>query len=341
MASAKDVPVPGRPMDLELSDGEGVEEIRPPKTKRKDDGGGGVPSPVKRGAADQEMVSMSALKAVLAEQTRDIKDGIKTDIQAAIHATETKFEKALEGVRAGIQGQMARDRESMQDVKKGQAELLTRIEALEQGQLRHGPGGAVTQDRKPTLIWGGWREDTKRHVILKDLQDALADVGVKDKLDNQPWVPAVRHSIALSEVMPRSDETEATMRLRMLAVVDAINSGAIHTENLKPNSKLWCAISRPRQDRGNGVHAGKVRKMLHMAGVGMQDVDCSYRDGTVWVGDHVVASVVKPRPQGEVLEGKIAGSWVDINALAKLVDRPKASLGEVLGEHYPHVGELT
>ena len=94
---------PRGPMDLELSDGEGVEEIRPPKTKRKDDGGGGVPSPVKRGAADQEMVSM---RAVLAEQTRDIKDGIKTDIQAAIHATETKFEEALEGVRAGIQGQV-------------------------------------------------------------------------------------------------------------------------------------------------------------------------------------------------------------------------------------------
>ena len=250
-------------MDLELSDGEGVQEIKLPRGKRKEDGAAGNPSPAKQRVNEQEMVSMNALRAVLAEQTRDIKEGIKTDIQTAIQATERKFDEAWEGVRGDI---------------------------------------------------------------LQDLASALADVGMQDKLDAQAWVPAARHSVALAEMSLREGEDEAGMRSRMLAVVEAVNAAAIRTEHLKQDSKLWCAISRPRQDRGNGTHAGKVRKLLRLAGVSVQVVDCSYRAGTVWVHDQVVASVAKIRPPGEVLEGKIPGGWVDVNKLAEIIAQPKASL---------------
>ena len=163
-------------------------------------------------------------------------------------------------------------------------------------------------------------------MILQDLSNALADTGMADKLDSPAWAPAARHSIALAEMAVRNGGDEAGFRTRMLSVVDAINAAAIRSENLKPDSPLWCAISRPRQDRGSGVHAGKIRKLLHMAGVSMQTVDCSYRDGTVSVNDQIVGSVARVRPPAEVLEGKLPGSWVDVNKLAEVINKPKASL---------------
>ena len=326
MSDVKDIPVPGQ-MDLDLSDGEEKDVIHVPSKKKGREDVKAATSPQKRPAPDAENgVTLASITALLQAQMQEIRTNHRAELNAAIKASEEKIQGTVQLLKSDFQKQILDTNEGVAQLQDTQKSLMARIDVLERGSA---PRGAASElaERKPTLVWGGWREDTRRQLILKDLEHAIADMNLQDQLDGQPWVPGSRHSIAFLEFEKRQGEDDRAVQLRMNGVTRAVAAAGIKTENLQENRAIWCAVSRARQDRdGNGSHAGKIRKLLHWSNTDMSLVDCSYRQGSVWLQDTMVGSVTKAAPNVNVLKGKMQGSWVDVAAIAKILGKQKDQL---------------
>ena len=213
---ATKVPVPGQMMDLELSDGEGAEIVPP---KRKEQRGVEAASPAKRGAPDVDVVSLAMLRSVLNEQTQELKGNLKLELGAAIEKSENKMMGMVAQVKQDLEAKMEGGAKELEEVKQIQNKLLTRVAALEEGSSSSAGGPGLS--RRPTILFGGWKADTKKAVILADIDKALNVAKVRELVDQPPWVPGARHSVGLSEIRPRVDESEAESEKRVLCHRDA------------------------------------------------------------------------------------------------------------------------
>ena len=159
---------------------------------------------------------------------------------------------------------------------------------------------------------------------MADITKALAKAGAEDLVDQKPWVPRARHSICLSEMKLREAETDREREQRMLALIAKINDLGISTQRFASGG-----TRRPKADRGNGSHASKVRRLLHMVSADFDEVDAVYDTGSVWRKDLLIASVDLPRNGAHVRKGKLDSSWIDLVALSKTTHGPVAGgLGE-------------
>ena len=305
-------------IDLELSDGE--KEPAPPA--RKGAKAAEVASPTKRGPPVAEGVSLDVLKDLLREQTREIKGSLKEELREAIQGSEAKMSNMVARVQQDLETKMDAHAKDVAAVKDLQDRLLVRVNELE-GKANAAPAPAP---RKPTILFGGWQTDTRKAVILSDIEGALKQAGADVLVDQQPWVPGARHSIGLSEVRQRQGEAEAERDKRMHSIIALINDPKLASQKLAAGRTLWATVSRPRLDKGHGSHASKVRRLLHNVEANFQEVEAVYVSGSVWHKDLLVASVDRPKNGPHVKQGKIAGSWVDMIALAKTTGKKAEEL---------------
>ena len=205
--------------------------------------------------------SPGVFRGLLAEQTKELRSGLRDEMEAAVEKTEKRLMKVVEGVRSDLTTQMVANHKAVKKVEADYQTILNRLEVLEKG----GPG-SVGSRRGPAIVFGGWRTDTKRSLILSDLTGVLKDAQVEGTMDQQPWVPGVRHSVAIANFSQRTGENADGVTARMLAVISAVNFAAVQSENTALGRSIWAAISRPRTERGPGFHCGKVRKLLYQAG---------------------------------------------------------------------------
>ena len=319
------MPVPGQTMDvdLELSDGEGIVPPRKKEPRNQQ-----ASSPGKRGAQDHDGVSVDVLKSLFKEQNQELKSSLREELAAAIDQSETKMRTLVKAMQTDLEGKIEEGGKELAKVREQQGTLLARVTALESHGSNASAAG-VAPPRPATLLFGGWKAETKRSIIVADITKALAKAGAADLVDQPPWVPRARHSICLSEMRLRKDETESDKDKRMYDIIAKVNDPAISTLNLAAGGTLWAALSRPKTERGAGSHASKVRRLLHTVKADFAEVDAVYDSGSIWHQDLLVASVDKPKNGQHVLKGKVAGSWVDLVALAKTTGRPQSELEEI------------
>ena len=313
-------------MDLELSDGDTAEVVPP---KRKEARSAESLSPAKRGAAGAEVVSLATIKALLNEQTQELKGNLKTELKAAIEKSETKMEGKIAQIQHDLEKKMDANTSDILVVKQLQDQLLTRVGALESGNA---PAGGAMQVRKPTVLFGGWKADTKRATIAADVAEALKVAGAGELVDQSPWVPGARHSVCLSEMVLRADESEAARDRRMHSIIALVNEPRVACKKLASGNTLWAAVSRPRSERGSGSHASKIRRLLHGVGADFSEVDAVYATGSIWHKDILVGSVDRPRNGAHVVKGKLDHSWVDLIALSKTTGVSEEDLGKLWGQ---------
>ena len=92
---------------------------------------------------------------------------------------------------------------------------MTGFPKVEQGgqpAVGHGP------DRRSTLVFGGWSTDTRRQVLLHQLDKALQGLHLKSSLDSDPFTTGARRSVALCQFRTRAQESPGDARQRMLHV---------------------------------------------------------------------------------------------------------------------------
>ena len=323
--SAEKARLPGQALDLDVvSDGEmgaddEVEHV-PASGKRKGEAGA---SPTKRAAPEtQEGIAAAMLKALFAEQTSELKSSYRSEMQQAIKACESRLVRTVDEVKENLGAQIKAGQDALAKMEAKHDSFKTRLANLEKGPQR----GGQSADRDPALVFGGWRPDTKKSLILSDLNAVIKDVQMDEQLDGSPWVPAVRHSIAILEFHARQGENADGVRRRMLAIIAAVNGAKVQSENTVDNKFIWATISRPRSERGAGYHCGKVRKLLYQLDIGVAEAECAYSSGSLWLKDKLVASVEKVANHMRVKRGKLEHSWLDTELVAALTGKKKEDI---------------
>ena len=311
--------LPGQTMDLDAVSGDekadDVFEV-PVTGKRKSEAGA---SPTKRDADRGDAFSWHSLKGLLADQTKEMQAWYREEMGGAIQRSEKKVMQAVDKIEEDLAGKIAEGQENINKVEGVFEDVLVRLGKLESGQQSlANKSGMVPTDRGPSLVFGGWRTDTKKSLILTDLQAVLSDAQVDGLLDAPAWVPAVRHSVAIAEFVARKGENPDGLRTRMMAIIAAVNAARIQSENTAEGKSIWAAVSRPRSDRGPGAHCGKTRKLFYQLGVGVAEVECGYSTGSTWFKDRLVSSVEKVRNDDKVAKGVLDHSWTDVILIAQL-----------------------
>ena len=126
-------------------------------------------------------------------------------------------------------------------------------------------------------------------------------------------------AVVIVPIVVRKDETAGVARDRVMSMADAIRSAKMQTENLVGDATVWAALSKPRAQRLNASHAGKLRRLLWSLKMDARVADCEYSSGSVWMGEHLIGSVSRrPSPNVNTEKGVVDGSWVDLAACAKI-----------------------
>ena len=171
---------------------------------------------------------------------------------------------------------------------------------------------------------GGWAKDTRREVIVKEAAQLVEVLGLQSRLEEPFWSPGVRSSVALTSFRLQPGEKADQLRARMVHIVMNI-SGAKRTVPSTPSKMHWSTISKPREERLRSAHASKVRRLLHVLGIGVAEADTEYASGTVWWKDSCIASVTRRMPSGAA-HGKVPGSWVALGVLANVLSKEVAEV---------------
>ena len=322
--------LPGQTMDLDaVSEGEKEDDIQevPVTGKRKSQAGA---SPTKRDKLGGDAFSWSSLRSLLADQTKELQNWYRQEIGGAVAQSEAKVMKALDETKTSLTGQIEEGGKRVGKMEANFESILARLDKLESKPAMSGPSGSGgAADRGPALVFGGWRTDTKKALVTSGLVAVLKDAQVDGLLDSPPWVPAVRHSVAIAEFAVRKDENADGLRARMMAIIAAVNGARVQSENTAECKTIWAAVSRPRSDRGSGAHCGKTRKLFYQLGLGVAEVEGGYSTGSTWFKDSPVSSVEKVRNHSQVQKGIMDHSWIDLALIGKLSGKKEKDLEEV------------
>ena len=289
-----------------------------PGTKRKPSAQemDGQPSPSQRQATGLTLEAFSQLLAAqTAAQTKELQASTSKQITEAVEALEKKTMARMDKVEKGLKGYLKKMEDKVGAVRIDVEDLAKRVAALETRPPGSSDGSTMSGDTRLAVIVGGWRRDTQKHLIEGDFKVLLADLDVAKFMDGEWFVPGRRASVAIVPIVVRRDETPD----RMMEMVETIRSAKMQTENLMGEATVWAALSKPRHQRLNASHAGKLRRLIWSLKLDARTADCEYSSGSVWMREHLLGSVTRrPPSHGTIEKGTVEDSWVDIAAVAKI-----------------------
>ena len=314
------MPLPGG-----LQDEDDMDLLEPKRAAGADPGGRGSP---KKPRATDEGVTMDALRSLLAEQSHSLLQAQQVQITAALASFEERQSSRLDKVEATIQDQGS----TMSEVQRELQSLQDRLAKVEQGGVSASGSGP---DRKWTLVFGGWLPDTRKAILLHQLDGALQGVKVKHLLDTDPFTTGARRSVALCQFRRRASETDSEVRQRMLGVLQVVNASKVQLEgSQKP---LWAAFSKTPAERGRAALASVVKKAVmrhapHRSG----DLDLEYTSGRSWIRDDQISGTGQPPEEvhhPRTIQTKGGEGWLDERTLARWLEVEPTELTRLVDDH--------
>ena len=275
------------------------------------------------------------------------------DLGMMEHLLAQHAEKIMKAQRENLDGMMAlfeqKTNARIDHIEGKTTEVDKRVQAVEdrmvqmQEQLSQAlrndkvsSGGGV--DRRMTLIFGGWERDSRRTVILQQLDEALSQLGLRDHLDHAPFCTGPRRSTALCTFETRNGESDHATRKRMHAVVLGLANAKVP---IPPTGrKLFATYSKTKGERAVAGHASWVKRTMTSFGQDFSEgLDIEYNSGTCWMGASLISSATRPIPPGCDNSGIIADEvegykmWIDTRAIAKESKIPAKDIAEAFEEH--------
>ena len=288
------------------------------------------PSPKKRGlpadvSSPQVPLTLEMLQTLLSAQTRELRDAQKLDLARSLGKVQLELRKDLENIRGEVgqlSGTLREQGEKIQEVENNQASILKRLQKLEADGSRAGSAASTSSGdaSKLGLVVGGWSSVTKREDVLAQVAKISDKLGVRDELDGDWFCTGVRRGFALNNGVVREGENLERARKRLQGIAAAIQEAKICPQCDDPASRyVWAGLQKARLERDRSGHLGKMRKLLHQKSpAAISLFDWEYRTGTAYFQNKIVASAALPKPcDRTVIEGKMAGSWVDAIIFAK------------------------
>ena len=268
-----------------------------------------------------EGLTFEDIKALFAGEAQEMLRAQREDISRAVQTAVARSEKSTLGALDDIKRSLMQETESTRKQLEGVAQqqqtmqadhkdLMARVAKLECKPMSLGPAASTDGEKRPALVFGGWPPRSRRQIVLRELDVVLKDLAADEYLDERPWAPGPRRGVALVSFRLRQQEQHDDMKDRMLIVADLINKAGVPTPSTLDGCPLWCTVARDRNLRVESGHASKLRRLLHVTKVGVDNIDTDYKEGSVYKDDVLVGSVLVPAPAGiKTLPGKVAGSW--------------------------------
>ena len=299
------------------------------RTKPKRPGGPGPErhdSPKKQ-KPSEEALSMASIRGLLAEQSLALLQAQQQQITSALSAFEERQSGRMDKVETQLELQGA----TMGEVQGQIKELQERLAKVETG----GTAVIAGPDRKSTLVFGGWAADTRKGVLLEQLDQALKGLQLKGTLDSAPFTTGARRSVALCQFRRRAQETDGDVRQRMIHVIQVINTSQVQLEGAA--RPLWASFSKSPEERGRAALAAVVRKaILRMAPERMPDVDVEYPTGRTWVKEDQISGMGEPPDDvrgAKIVTTKGGKGWLDERTLSKWLNVELGELQQLVSEH--------
>ncbi|CAE6972032.1 DHX57 [Symbiodinium sp. CCMP2592] len=274
-------------------------------------------------------LDMHHMEALLAAQASQIVNANQAQIQSLFTSLETKYDQKF--ADAGLRFDNVEERVA------GVESKLARIEdMISKGRGMLGPGEGDESRRRLTLVFGGWRQDTPKKVILGEVEEALRRLQLLGSTDSAAFTTGPRRSVALMAFRQRTGEDFGDTRRRMLGIVTSLAEAAPMTSH---NKKMWCSFSRTKAERDVSGHASWLKRAVGLIDKSLvSNLDVEFSTGTVWCGESMVASATKSPPSGvpdaDVMwdEGLVARPWIWVPALARELGRDESHLRQAIEE---------
>ena len=280
-------------------------------------------------SARQVTLDMAQLANLLEQTGQKIMKAQHDHLEARMGALEELTGKRL----ASAETRIGTVEGKVDSIETKLEELTKKLERQGSGQAR---GDGRSEERKLTLVYGGWARDTKRDDILMQLQKGLDKLGVWDHLDYPPFTTGPRRSTALSVFAPRGDETEYQVKKRMHAVVRAVADAEVV---LGSGKRMFATYAKTKAERDIAGHASWVKRAVaEISPQSVRELDVEYRTGGVWMGSSFVASATNPHPPGvadqDLLwdDHRLGKAWVHVGGLARELGVSGEALGKCLEE---------
>ncbi|CAE7229646.1 Pol, partial [Symbiodinium necroappetens] len=306
------VPVPGLQVPLPGSLNDEMDRDLDEPKRAVDQGHERHDSPKKQ-KPSEEVLNMASLRGLLAEQSMSL---LQAQQQQQISAALSAFEERQSGRMDRVESKLEQQGETMGEVQEQIRELQDRLAKVEKGG---GPGIGAGPDRKSTLVFGGWAADTRKGVLLEQLDQALKGLQLQGMLDTAPFTTGARRSVALCQFKKRAHESDGDARQRMLRVIQVINASQVKLEGaVRP---LWASFSKSPEERGRAALAAVVRKaVLRMAPQRMPDLDVEYPSGCTWIKEDQISGMGAPPDEvhgARIVSTKGGSGWLDERTLSK------------------------
>ena len=233
------------------------------------------------------MLDMDTLRGLLQEQSQ----GLLSSHQRQLDQAVSRMEKRQEDMFRTMTGRLDEAATKMEHMQSVMESLSKRVTVLENAKDCSTKAPSETSTRM-TLVFGGWPRETRRQVILQDLQRALKETQTVTMLDDDPFTTGPRRSIALANCWPRSGEEMAHVKRRMHNVISAFIRAEPKTSS---GERIWTSFSKTQQERKRGAHATWIKKILKALNVdeAHSAVDVERSTGSSWLGSTKVSGIGK------------------------------------------------
>ncbi|CAE6970173.1 unnamed protein product, partial [Symbiodinium sp. KB8] len=309
----------GVSISRKFTDAEHANDKSPAKRPRG--AGMGVKIPAVAGG-----VTLDAIQALLAQQSATLMEAQRATMAEMEVRQNARFQKVEQG--------LVEQKHVAKDLKTYIEDLEDRMTKVERA-AREGPAmQPAQQPRRLTLVFGGWATQTRRHIILHQLSQAVTKLDLQRSFDSSPFTTGPRRSVALCNFEQRTGESLGETRARMMTIITAINSANAQLDG--GEKALWCSFSRTPQERGKAALPGFVKRvvMTHKPDR-KEDLDIEYYSGKSWIDETQLSGLGDaPISPGVLKVDTRAGpGWIDAEGLAMKTGVAKTNIQQMVEGH--------
>ncbi|CAE7200817.1 unnamed protein product [Symbiodinium sp. CCMP2592] len=196
------------------------------------------PQPKKRGAPDEEKLSLEAIREV-----------VRSEVGGSTAALRAEIGQRMDRVETGVTAQLEKTLERL-------AALETKVQVLQT------TGTASTTDtdagsRKPALIMGGWSDDSPADETLAKMKQIVKDLRL-DICTEQAFVPGVRRGYAIIPYSAKEGEDPQQLRDRLTGALRRVRQANVQMgAHADGKAKyLWLQLSQSPERRTEPTESG-------------------------------------------------------------------------------------
>ena len=282
---------------------------------------GGSPPKSRRSESDLA-ISADLLKNLLAEQQEAILAAQKLAIKETVESAIGQLEKRQDARFSKMEDRATSHDDRMTKLEEHLKLIQGKVQDLEAGSTAP-PSSSGSGDKdfrnRNTLVIGGFPRDSRRSLILQQIEKVLDGCDLRQHVDSSPFTTRPRSSFALLKFVMRDREGMDQTRSRMYLVMNEIIRSRTHIPG--QDRPMWAGVSKTKQEREKAQYCGIVRDVVRYFNVDLlEKTDNDYGTGTSWVGESLVSSATDAAPAGRehvfFFDSKPHKGWVDFGALS-------------------------